>query len=120
MPDSPADKGNPNFFRTFKGKFALVPSDTQTVDTDAVMLSCTNDVQSIGDWTLVDYVAGAPFATLPEACRPGKEVRLPVVVDDVMDVLTVQTNGEMSLLHDHATGVLYLSGVNFNISDCWY
>lgn len=114
-----ADRGNPNVFKTFKGRYRLIPNG-QDVDTDAVMLSCVNDVQPIGDWTLIDYTAGSTFATLEPDVRPGKEVRIPVVVDTEIDILSIQTNGNMSLAKDHAAGVLYLSGINFNISDCWY
>ena len=114
------EKGNPNVFTTFKGRYTLVASAGQVVDTDVVMLSCTNDVQPIGDWTLTDYVQGATFATLPVECRPGKEVRAPVVVDDSIEILSVQTDGSMSLNATHDHGVVYLSGINFNISDKWY
>lgn len=114
------DTGNPNVYTTFKGRYELVPAAGQSVDTNVVMLSCTNDVQPLGDWTLVDYVGGTTFATLPAECRPGKEVMAPVVVDGTIEVMTVQTNGDMALVASHDMGVLYLSGINFNISDRWY
>ena len=122
MPD-PADKGNPNVFTTFKGRYLLVASAGQVVDTDVVMLSCTNDVQPIGDWTLTDYTASEPFATLTDGCRPQKVVKTPVVVNDGTDrivVMTVNTDGTMTLPFDYSTATLFLSGINFNISDNWY
>lgn len=117
------DKGNPNVFTTFKGRYHLVASAGQVVDTDVVMLSCTNDVQLIGDWTFTDYVANKPFATLPAECRPQKVVKIPVVVNDGSDrivVMTVNTDGTMTLPFDYAAATLFLSGINFNISDNWY
>ena len=118
-----ADKGNPNVFTTFKGRYLLVALSGQVVDTDVVMLSCTNDVQPIGDWTLTDYTANEPFAALPVECRPQKIVKLPVVVNDGTDrivVMTVNTDGTMTLPFDYASATLLLSGINFNISDNWY
>lgn len=123
MSDNPADKGNPNVFTTFKGRYLLVASAGQAVDTDVVMLSCTNDVQPIGDWTLTDYTANKPFATLHDACRPQKVVKIPVVVNDGSDrvvVMTVNTDGTMTLPFDYASATLFLSGISFNISDNWY
>jgi hypothetical protein len=129
MADTP-DKGNPNFFKTFKGRYELTvaPSGAE-VDNVTVMLSSVNDVQVIGDFTLTDYTAKTVFATLPEECRPDKTVRIPVVIGsttditvaNMIDILTVEPNGEMSLWLDHdGTNKLYMSGINFNISDRWY
>lgn len=115
-----ADLGNPNFFTTFKGRYLLVPAPAQSVDTDVVMLTSANDVQPIGDWTILDYQASETFGTLPNECRPKKEVKIPVVIDTAIDILSIQTNGDMSLANSHDAGILYLSGINFNISDNWY
>lgn len=119
----PIDKGNPNVFTTFKGRYHLVASAGQVVDTNVVMLSCTNDVQPIGDWTLTNYTANTPFATLPDECRPQKIVKIPVVVNDGTDrigVMSVNTDGTMTLPFDYSVATLFLSGINFNISDNWY
>lgn len=120
---NPADKGNPNVFTTFKGRYLLVASAGQVVDNDVVMLSCTNDVQPMGDWTLTDYTANNPFATLPDECKPGKILKVPVVVnngEDRIAVMTVNTDGTMTLPFDYVSATVYLSGINFNISDNWY
>lgn len=119
------DTGNPNVFTTFKGRYLLVAAPGHVVDTDVVMLSCTNDVQILGDFTLTDYVAESVIFTLPEECRPGKYVAIPVVLQDSVrystDILLVGPNGEGSLMLDHdGVRFLMLSGVNFNISDRWY
>lgn len=117
------DTGNPNFFKTFKGRYELVPASGQTTDSNVVMLSCVNDVQFMGDFLLTNYVAGDAIATLPEECRPGKIVKVPVVFNDGADaivVMTVNTDGTMTLPCDFASATLYLSGINFNISDNWY
>lgn len=124
------DKGNPNFFKTFKGRYELsVAPSGVAVDNSTVMLSSVNDVQVIGDFELTGYSAKTAFATLPEECRPSKTVRVPVCVGDtddivatnMIDVLSVEPNGEMSLWLDHSGTVkLYTSGTTFNISDRWY
>lgn len=65
--------GNPNFFKTFKGKFELQPlGDAKWTDT-TVMLSCVNDVQFLGDCT---SDAAGNMGTLPVGCRPKNKVVL--------------------------------------------
>lgn len=129
MADTP-DKGNPNFWTSFKGRYQLIPSSGVVADTDVVMLSCTNDVQVIGDFDFDSYTAKTVFATLPEEVRPNKFVSIPVCVyasiDDCvpmsyLNILTVSPNGEMVLEFGfNEQRKLYMSGVNFNISDRWY
>ena len=120
---TPADKGNPNVFTTFKGRYHLIASAGQIVDSDVVMLSCTNDVQPIGDWALTNYAANTAFATLPIECRPSKTVKIPVVVNDGEDriaVMTVNVDGHITLPINYSQATVFLSGINFNISDNWY
>lgn len=117
------DTGNPNFFTTFKGRYSLVAAPGVTTSSTTVMLSCVNDVQVIGDFVLTNYAAGDLFATLPTECAPGNLVKIPVVVTGdtpVVDILTIGIDGAMFLLNNYATGMVHLSGVNFNISDKWY
>lgn len=124
------DTGNPNFFKTFKGRYVLASTAPEAAfTTDVVMLSCTNDVQIIGDAALTDYAAGDVFATLPPECAPGTPVRVPVVVEEEVAVLAVEPSGSLSLVavangntafQTPFTGTLYTSGINFNISDRWY
>ena len=83
------------------------------------MLSCVNDVQFMGDCMITNYTPGATLTTLPPECRPSTEVRVPVVVDTRLDVLTVQTNGVVSL-NASTDGMVYLAGLFFNISMNWY
>lgn len=124
MPDTPTGGGNPNFWTTFKGRYTLVAAPGATFDTDVVMLSCINNVQIIGDCDLVNYTANSPIATLPEECRPGKVVKVAVIANDGTEdrvaTLTVAIDGTITLPFDYATGHIYFSGLNFNISDNWY
>lgn len=124
MADESTGGGNPNFWTTFKGRYTLVPGSSATFDKDVVMLSCTNDVQIIGDCDLAGYTAGSAVATLPEECRPRKVVKVPVAANDGTEdriaVLTVNLDGTITLPFDYATGYVYFSGMNFNISDQWY
>lgn len=119
------DTGNTNVFTTFKGRYLLMGDTEHVVDTNVVMLSCTNDVQILGDFTLTDYIKESVIFTLPEECRPGKYVAVPVVLQNTSnystDILLIAPNGDGSLVSDHSgTSFLMLSGVNFNISDRWY
>lgn len=115
----PTGGGNPNFFKTFKGAYVHAPSPEAMFTSERVMLSCVNDVQFMGDCMIMGYTPGAALTILPPECRPSTEVRVPVVVDTKLDVLAVQTNGTVSL-NATTDGMVYLSGVSFNISSNWY
>ena len=67
-----ADKGNPNFFTLFKGKYNAVLSGTSSTS-NVIMLTSTNVVQFLGDCTADDE---GNLWVLPEECRPSSPVRL--------------------------------------------
>ena len=115
----PTGGGNPNFFKTFKGAYVHAPSPEAVFTSTRVMLSCVNDVQFMGDCMIMNYTPGATLTTLPPECRPSTEVRVPVVVDARLDVLSIQTNGAVSL-NASTDGMVYLAGLSFNISMNWY
>ena len=78
-----ADLGNPNFFKTFLGRFeAELPDGGKT----PVMLTATNQVCMMQDLTAD---AGGLLMTLPEQCRPKNPVRLPCVVEKPVSRETV-------------------------------
>lgn len=81
-----ADLGNPNFFKVFKGRFA-VRAPSPSVPEPFVMLSCVNDVQFLNDYTAD---ADGLVCTLPELCRPNAPVRIPVVRIDSPSVYASQ------------------------------
>ena len=118
------ETGNKNVFTTFKGKFAMEMADGQTSSNETVMLSCVNDVQFLGNVTLSGYLLGEPFATLPEECRPKSIVVFMayLVTTGTDHIVPVQcsSSGWMSLAEDVESGTLYLNGLSFQISDCWY
>lgn len=90
MPDEPTGGGNPNFFKTFKGAYVHAPSTEAMFTSERVMLTCINDVQFQGDCMIMNYTPGATLTTLPPECRPSTEVRVPVVVDTNVDVLSIR------------------------------
>lgn len=70
-----ADTGNPNFFKTFLGRFeADLPDGGKT----AVMLTAMNEVCMMQDLTAD---ADGLLMTLPEQCRPKNPVRFACVVE---------------------------------------
>lgn len=119
MPNEPTGGGNPNFFKTFKGAYDHAPSPEAMFTSERVMLTCVNDVQFQGDCMIMNYTPGATLTTLPPECRPSAEVRIPVVVDADVDVLSIQTNGVVSL-NASTDGMVYLAGASFNVSANWY
>lgn len=120
----PIDKGNPNFFTTFKGMFEMVPGEGVVLTKDVVMLSCVNDVQILGDATITNYTAETLLATLPQECLPGTTVKTTVVINngaaDYAEVMTIDIDGSITLPVDIAEGKAYFSGMSFNISDKFY
>lgn len=81
MPD--ADLGNPNFFKTFLGRFeAVLPDGGKT----PVMLTAMNEVCMMQDLTAD---ADGLLMTLPEQCRPKNPVRFACVVEKPVSQETV-------------------------------
>lgn len=73
MPD--ADLGNPNFFKTFLGRFEADLPDGGKVP---VMLTAMNEVCMMRDLTAD---SNGLLMTLPEQCRPKNPVRFACVVE---------------------------------------
>lgn len=117
---TPTGGGNPNFFTTYKGRYALELSTGATSSNKTLMLSIVNDVQFTGSVELTGYVAGSAFATLPAACRPETPAKFPVVVGEAVELMSIGADGTMTLPADHATATVHLSGVSFNITGNFY
>lgn len=131
----PADKGNPNFFTLFKGRYNAVLSGTSSTS-NVIMLTSTNLVQFLGDCTADDE---GNLWVLPEECRPSSPVRLVCPIEpggdtpgqsiEVVSGVSFETSaskitillvtpdgsvkGEPNKLH-------YTNGLMFSISDRWY
>lgn len=121
-----ADKGNPNFFTTYKERFALTPSVGATSTNTTLMYSIVNEVQFAGNVELTDYLAGSTFATLPAACRSDSPMKIPVIVSvpgvtveepamASVVALSIDPNGSLSLGDDYPTATVYLEGTSFNV-----
>ena len=107
----------------FKGKYQCVEGTSTIMNTINVMLTSTNDVQIMGDANLTNYTANDNVLTLPTECRPDRIVKIPVIVNDGTDRVvpfTIDTNGNCTLPYSYTSADVYLSGVNFNVSDRWY
>lgn len=78
-----ADLGNPNFFKTFLGRFeAVLPDGGKT----PVMLTAMNEVCLMQDLTADSE---GLLMTLPEQCRPKNPVRFACVVEKPVSRETV-------------------------------
>lgn len=72
-----ADAGDPRFAAPiWEGRYEVTPAEGVTLSSTTVMLTKANQCQLCGDAEGV--TAGVPFATLPEECRPARELHLPV------------------------------------------
>lgn len=112
MPDP--DKGNPNVFKTFQGRYTVDVTEGAMYGSDAVMLSCVNDVVFLGD--IVSDDTGS-LITLPVECRPNAAVKIPCCTPNGVKVLSVGSDGTVT---GQPTTEYYLNGVTFNISGNFY
>lgn len=110
-----ADAGNPNFFSTFKGRYAVSAPDPSEPDPH-VMLSCVNDVQFMCDFTADDT---GLLCVLPEDCRPKREVRMFAMnkTTNEGEFVTVGANGNVT---GKSVESYRMNGLSFHISDNWY
>ena len=107
-------------FKTFKGRYELTPG-VGTWDSVAVMLSCVNDVQIMGNCTLDGYTPGDTIAALPPECRPTTTLAVPVISNFEPDVMFVEPSGALKLATGFTgPGTIMLRGSSFNISHNWY
>jgi hypothetical protein len=114
----PVERGNPNVFTVFKGRFECEVDPEATTTNATIMLTCVNDVQFLGNFT---PGASGLLGTLPAGCRPPATVFIPCIVGSVgamaNGILIVEPDGTMVC---EASKTVYLQGVSFNISSCWY
>lgn len=67
------DKGNPNVFTTFQGRYTVDVAEGAMYGSKFVMLSCINDVIFLADCTAN---ADGSLITLPEPCRPSQTIKI--------------------------------------------
>ena len=119
------DLGNPNFFTTFKGRYALATAEGVETDNSTVMLTSNNVVCLCGDFAMEGYAIGDVFATLPPECSPGKPVYVAMAANVgsvVPCVVEVSADGGMRVAYpsEGSLSVLYASSVCFSINESIY
>lgn len=110
------DKGNPNVFTVFRGRYALTMAEGASGGNENVMLTCVNDVQFMATYTAN---ASGELFTLPEACRPSTAVYVACysATTDAVEFVRVLPTGAVSGKAGYAYS---LSGCSFNISGNYY
>lgn len=108
------DKGNPNVFTTFQGRYTVDVAEGAMYGSKFVILSCINDVIFMGDILSDDT---GSLITLPMECRPNADVMIPCCTPNGVKMLGIGTDG--SVTGEPATEY-YLNGVSFNISGNFY
>ena len=110
------DKGNPNVFTTFKGRYDVTLASGASSTNSKVMLTCVNVVQFMGNYTADE---NGLIGTLPEGCRPLTPIYVPCycTTESSMQSVKVAATGEIT----GKPGYLYnLAGCMFNISGNYY
>lgn len=110
------DKGNPNAYTIFKGRYAVTLEDDATSDNSTVMLTNTNDVQFCGDYTA--GVSGV-LGQLPESCRPVAEVSV-ICYDSTLNEVSRVNVGDDGTIMGTPNSTHMLRGCTFNISGNFY
>lgn len=108
------DKGNPNVFKTFQGRYTVDVVEGAIYGSDAVMLSCINDVIFLADILSDDT---GSLITLPVECRPNAAVMIPCCTPNGVKMLSIGIDGTVS---GEPTTEYYLNGLSFNISGNFY
>lgn len=108
------DKGNPNVFTTFQGRYAVDVPEGAIYGSDAVMLSCINDVIFLAD--ILSNDTGS-LITLPVECQPNEAVMIPCCTPNGVKMLSIGVDGSVT---GEPTTEYYLNGVTFNISGNFY
>lgn len=108
------DKGNPNVFKTFQGRYAVDVAEGAMYGSDAVMLSCVNDVIFLDD--ILSNDAGS-LITLPVECRPNAAVKIPCCTQNDVKMLSIGIDGAVT---GEPSTEYYLNGLSFNISGNFY
>ena len=85
------------------GRYKVTPAEGVTLSSTTVMLTKANQCQLCGDAEGV--TAGTPFATLPEKCRPARELHLPVCVGGSGSE-SVSLDGTVTIAGQTATGTV--------------
>lgn len=124
MPEN-VDAGNPNVFKLYRGMYEMNMVDGVTSSDDArVMLTILNEVKFLDDVEFQTYTAGERFATMADQCRPVKDAKVPVALTvgerETIELMTVRSDGMMSLGTDVAGGVLNLSSATYSIASKFY
>lgn len=98
----------------------LVLGSNANTSNACCILTLDNIVTLMGNISLTDYTAGETIATLADQMLPSSEIRTPVCVDDDVVILTIDTDGNLSLGYSYSGATLYLNGVCFNVCDTYY
>lgn len=109
-----ADTGDPRFAAPiWEGRYEVTPSAGITLSSTTVMLTKANQCQLCGDAEGVK--AGVPFATLPEECRPARELHLPVCVGGSGSE-AVSLEGTVTIAGQTATGTVSVPGQTADVT----
>lgn len=112
------DLGNPNFFKIFQGKGEVALHDGATSTNPGVMLSLTNELQFLGDYTVAD---DGIIGVLPEGYRPNTEIIIPVVaVEGSLSRVTMLYVMDDGALSSDPNSLIKTNGIVVNLSGNWY
>ena len=127
----PADTGNPNFFKIFKGFNKMTDVNANlTVDNTTVLVTAMNDVVILTNFVTNSSISsGSTLFKLPAACRPKNTTNyiVPMKSNSSYSYCTIEVGSDgvvktrKSLSGSSSTTItLYLDGFSFNISHRWY
>lgn len=112
------DKGDPNVFTLYRGRYSVTAPEGAVIDNTAVMRTQTNVVELMGNVQVTSYTGG-PVMVLPEECRPAQACAYPcsIMVGGQYTVCSVYINpdGNVFVATTETDFVLMTRGLNFNI-----
>ncbi len=132
MPDQQIDKGNPNVFTTYRGRYEFTMAEGATCNSPYAMLTTVNTVQFTENVELAStFTVPGVFCTLPEELRPQGAVELAAIVqlsDNTMHMARVElaATGTMTITRDFIVAnenpitVIYLDSISYDLASNHY
>lgn len=126
------DKGNPNVFTTYRGRYQFTMSEGATCNSPYAMLTCINTVQFTENVELAStFSVPGVFCTMPEVLRPKGAVELAAIVqlsDGTMHMARVElaNDGTMTITRDfivaneNPISVIFLDSVSYDLASNHY
>lgn len=97
------------------------PIESASISNKCNILTMDNIVMFCDNVTLTSYSAGSTFIKLSEeSFYPSTPIAIPVVVNNTITFLSIDTHGELRLPNSYDNAIVYLNGICFSVNSKYY